>query len=184
MNTESIFKIAKWVGAALVLFIIASSLIGFSNDEIELRTQFEQKFDERTAFYDKLYKIISQKGQVAIKNDSSFRANVNIIMQARKDAAGTAMKWIKESNPNANFSEVSALYKDLSRAIEAQREGFFIQEKYLQDVQREHKNLIQKFPGSLYNLIYQREPIIYKPITSDRTDSVIKTGKDNNLQVF
>jgi len=184
MNTETIFKYLKIAGIAIVILIIASSFIGFSNEEIDLKTAYNQKMDERTAFYDKLWKVISQKSQIAVKNDSSFRANVNIIMAGRKDAPGTAMKWIKESNPNANFNEVSTLYKDLSRSVEAQREGFFIQEKYLQDIKRQHDNLIRKFPGSALNLVFSRDPIIYKPITSDRTDEVIKSGKDNNVGLF
>jgi hypothetical protein len=29
-----------------------------------------------------------------------------------------------------------------------------------------------------------RDRLIYKPITSDKTDDVIKTGKDNDTKVF
>ena len=39
-----------------------------------------------------------------------------------------------------------------------------------------HKNLVMKFPASLFLSV---EPLKYKPITSDITDEVIKTGKDN-----
>ncbi len=172
--------------SALVLFVVIfiGSTISFSNKEITLRNQFEQKFQERTTFYDKMWKTLSQKSQIAVKNDSSFRNNVNIIMSGRKDAQGIFMKWITESNPNANYSEVSILYQDLSRAVEAQREGFFVQEKYMQDIKMQHSNLIQKFPGSLYNVFFSRQAINYTPITSTITDEVIRTGKDDNVKVF
>jgi hypothetical protein len=173
------------VGFLLIFgFSIFSSAISFSNQEVELRNRFKQKIDERTAFYDKMWKTLSQKSQIAVKNDSSFVRNVNAIMAGRKDAQGLVMKWVQESNPNANFDQVSALYQDLSRAVEGQRDGFFMQEKMIMGIVLEHSNLIDKFPGSFWNSFYGRTRLEYKPITSDRTDEVIRTGKDNDVKVF
>jgi hypothetical protein len=169
---------------AVLAMIIAGSFISFSNTEVDLRNRFKQKMDERTAFYDKMWKILSQKSQIALKNDSSFTRNVDAIMAGRKDASNLFMKWVQESNPNANFDQVSALYQDLSRAVEGQREGFFMEEKMIQNIVMEHSNHIQKFPGSLWNAFLGRKALEYKPITSDRTDDVIRTGKDNDVSVF
>lgn len=164
--------------------IMVSNIVSFSNEEIDLKNAFEQKMSERTSFYDKMWKTISQKSQIALKNDSSFRQNIDIIMQGRKDAPELVMKWVQESNPNANYEAVSSLYADLSRSVEAQREGFFVEEKYLQDITLQHRNLVLKFPGSFYNSFFGREPINYKPITSTITDQVIKEGKDDNVKLF
>lgn len=164
--------------------ILTAQFIGFSNREITLKNSFEQKMSERKAFYNKMYMILSQKGQIALKNDSSFRTNVNMIMEGRKDAGGLFMKWVQESNPNANYEEVTALYKDLSRTVEAQREGFFVEEKYLQDVKLQHQNLVHQFPGSFYNRFYERADIVYTPISSTVTEEVFKTGIDDNVKVF
>lgn len=174
----------------VVIFILSlilgiwlfSSYVSFSNQEKRLRNQFNQKTTERTAFYDKMWKTLNQKGQIALRNDSSFRKNIDIIMNNRKDGEGIMFKWITESNPNANYQEVSALYKDLSRSVEAEREGFFNQEKVMQAIKQEHDNLLDLFPGSLF--LFNREKLIYKPITSDRTDRVMETGKDNDVKVF
>ena len=179
--------ILRWsiIGGLIIFAIIMfSNIVSFSNEEISLRNSFEQKYNERTAFYDKMWKTLSQKSQIALKNDSSFWQNVNIIMAGRKDAPQLFMKWVTESNPNANYSEVSILYQDLSRAVEAQREGFFVEEKYMQDIVMQHSNLIQKFPGSFYNIFFGRSKLNYKPITSTITDEVIKTGKDDNVKLF
>jgi hypothetical protein len=70
----------------IMLFVFIGNFISFSNNEIDLRNTFEQKIDERTSFYDKMYKVISQKSQIAVKNDESFRKNINIIMEGRKDS--------------------------------------------------------------------------------------------------
>ena len=169
---------------AILIMVTIGSFLSFSNGEIDLSNRFKQKMDERTAFYDKMWKTISQKSQIALKNDSSFTKNVNAIMEGRKDAGDLFMKWVQESNPNANYDQVSVLYQDLSRTVEGQRDGFFMEEKMIQNIVMEHNNLIDKFPGSLWNSFLGRKHLEYKPITSDRTDEVIRTGKDNDVKVF
>jgi hypothetical protein len=170
----------------MIILIIAifGSLVSWNNTEIDLRNRFNQKKDERTAFYDKMWKTLAQKSQIAVKNDSSFARNIDAIMAGRKDAPDLFMKWVQESNPNANYNEVSELYKDLSRSVEAQRDGFFMQEKMMQGIVLEHSNHLQKFPGSFLNMFFGRSMLEYKPITSDRTEGVIQSGKDNDVKLF
>ncbi len=92
MSNKTIFTLS-FIGLGVILgLILFSSFIGFSNDEIRLRATFKQKTDERTAFYDNMKQIFSMKTQVAVKNDESFRKNIDIIMTSRKDADGLMMK--------------------------------------------------------------------------------------------
>ena len=185
MDTKQIIKYAVLGIVGLFLFGTIMSVISTSNQEVDLRNRFKQKMDERTAFYDKMWKTISQKSKVALKNDSSFAKNVNAIMAGRKDAPGIFMKWVQESNPNTNYEAVSSLYADLSRTIEGQRDGFFMEEKMIQSIVLEHDNIMTKFPsGWILTSFMGRTRLVYKPITSDRTDEVIKSGKDNNVEVF
>jgi len=83
METKKIIKYAVLGIIALFVFGIFTSIISTSNQEVDLRNRFKQKMDERTAFYDKMWKTISQKSQVALRNDSSFANNVNAIMAGR-----------------------------------------------------------------------------------------------------
>ena len=185
MDTKQIIRYAGIALGGFILIWLISGLISTSNQEVDLRNRFKQKMDERTAFYDKMWKTISQKSQVAVKNDSSFARNVDMIMAGRKDSDQLFMKWVQESNPNANFESVSALYGDLSRALEGQRNDFFMEEKMIQGIVYEHDNLLDKFPsGFILSTMMGRKKLEYKPITSDRTDDVIKTGKDNEVNVF
>ena len=133
--SEKLIKNLVIIGAVIfALFTLSGSFISFSNNEIDLRNQFEQKIDERTAFYDKMFKVISQKTQIAVKNDSSFIKVVNAQVQGQKNGEQVMWAWVQQSNPTATFTEVTKLYADLSRAIEGERAGFFEQEKVLQDV--------------------------------------------------
>ena len=127
-----------------------------------------------------MYDIVTKKVQITKSNKDAFKENINIIMTNRKDAEQVFFKWIQESNPNIGYNEVADLYKDLSRTIEAQREGFFIQEKMLQDIKLQHDNLIDLFPNSLFLSILGRNKLNYKPVSSSFTEKVFETGKDDN----
>lgn len=184
MKTSTIIKLSV---LTILIFLgggLLTGFISFSNQEITYKTQFKQKMLERTAFYDAMWKTFAQKANIAVKNDSAFQNIVNIQMSGQKDGEQVMWKWVQQSNPAATFTEVSALYKDLSRTIEAKREEFKNLEKSLQDIQAQHTFLIDRFPGSFYNMFLGRTHIEYKPITSDRTDEVIKTGKDNDTKLF
>lgn len=185
MSTSKIVLILSLALITIMGVSIVGKLISFSNTEISIRNRYDQKMTERTAFYDKMYKTLAQKSQITLKNDSSFARNVNAIMSGRKDSDQLFMKWVTESNPNANYDQVSALYQELSRTVESERNGFFTQEKVIQGVVLEHTNHIGLFPNSFINsLLFNRQKINYKPITSDRTDDVMSTGKDNNVKLF
>lgn len=184
MNQNIIVKLAVAGIVAIMFFLLLGSFISFFNQEAKLRNMFEQKLNSRTAFYDKMWKTLSQKSEIALKNDSSFARNVNAIMEGRKDAGQLFMKWVQESNPNVNYEAVSSLYADLSRSVEGQRDGFFMEEKSIQSVVLEHSNLINTFPGTLFNIFFNRQALEYKPITSDRTDEVIQSGKDNEVKLL
>jgi len=185
MNANKLVKYAIMAVATFIIFWMIGGVISTSNDEVTLKNRFKQKMDERTAFYDKMWKTISQKSQIALRNDSSFAKNINAIMAGRKDAQGIFMKWVQETNPNSNYDAVSNLYGDLSRTIEGQRDGFFMEEKMIQDIVLEHDNIMTRFPsGWILTSFMGRTRISYKPITSDRTDGVIQSGKDNDVKVF
>jgi len=184
MEKKTIIRLSIIAGSIVMILMFVGSCVSFSNQEARLQNTFKQKMNSRTAFYDKMWKTLSQKSQIALKNDSSFYRNVNAIMEGRKDSGKLFMKWVQESNPNANYEAVGNLYSDLSRSVEGQRDGFFMEEKMIQSVVLEHENLITTFPGTFWNIFLSRKSIEYKPITSDRTDEVIRTGKDNDVEVF
>jgi phosphoribosyl-AMP cyclohydrolase len=179
MNNEKTIKavLAALAGVVLLTLLIAP-FVSFYNNEATLRNQFVQKTTERSAFYQKMYTSISQQTQIAVKNDASFKEVVNAQIQGQKTAENTMMVWIKQSNPAATFTEVTKLYASLSRAIESERAGFFEQEKMMQDIKLQHDNLLNTTPGSIINVFFSRQHFDYKPISSDYTDAVFKTGKE------
>jgi len=178
----------KWtiigVGTILLL-VIALNVVSKSNQEVRTRNLFGQKMIERKAFFNKLSVIVKQTKQATVKSDSSLVNILKIYMEGRKDSEGLMMKWITESNPVASYKEVSDMYKALTRTIEAQREGFFQEEKQIADIVREHNNLLDTFPsGFLLSTILGRKKLEYSPITSSSTEEIFRTGREDNTDLF
>lgn len=168
---------------AIAIFII-STYASFNNREVELRTTFTMQMKNRTALFDKMWKVISQKAQITKAYDSSFLRIVKESMDARKDGAQVMMKWVQESNPTLQASTVQELYKELSRTIEAEREGFFNREETLSSIQQKHSQFLLSFPNNFYNMFMGRKELIYNPISSSKTDAVMESGKDDDTKVF
>lgn len=179
-------KITKIIVAVFVLALLivpTVTIITFSNSEIGVKNRFEAVEKERSSFYSTMSTIIAQTTQIAVKNDESFKENIDVIMSGRKDGEQIMMKWITESNPNSNFSEVTKLYQNLQRVIEGKRTEFFEIERKLMDIEREHKDLTTTFPNSLYFNILGKEHIKYDPIQTVEGKQVIESGIETNTKL-
>lgn len=161
-------------------FFITFLYFSTSNKEIKLRSKITAQKEVCESFYDKMWKIISQKAQVAEQYKNAFKEIYPALMEGRygNEKGGTLMKWITESNPNFDVS----LYKDLMVSIEAERTGFFMEQKLLIDLNNEHRIIRQTFPGSLF--IGDREDIEIIIVSSTETKKVMETGLEDNIQLF
>lgn len=159
--------------------IFALMYMGANNKEVKLAEQIKAQQSVCEAFYDKLWKIISQKAQVAEQYKNTFKEIYPQLISGRyANDGGTLMKWIQESNPTFDVS----LYKDLSASIEGERAGFFMEQKKLIDLDREHKVLRKTIPSSWF--VGDRPDAEFTIITSATTKEVYATGEENNVDVF
>jgi hypothetical protein len=169
-------------GLSIIILIVMTIIwsISISNSEIKIRNRglAQQKVCE--SYYDKLWKVISQKAQVAEKYKESFKEIYLPLIEGRykNDKNGTFMKWITEHNPTFDAS----LYKDLMASIEGERNGFFIEQSKLIDIDREHKTMRQTFPNSV--IIGSRKDLEIKIITSSQTEKVYESCKEDSVKVF
>lgn len=175
-------KKAIITGVSILTFAIIVVIIGVtaSNKEIRLRSQITAQKQVCEAFYDKLWKVIAQKAQVADQYKSAFKEIYPQLIEGRygNEKGGTLMKWITESNPTFDVS----LYKDLMLSIEAERAGFFMEQKRLVDLNNEHRIIRQTFPASMF--IGGRADIEITIVSSDATKKVMETGKENDIEIF
>ncbi len=170
------------IGLSVLTFGIIITLIGVSasNKEITLRNQITAQKQVCEAFYDKLWKVIAQKAQVAEQYKGAFKEIYPQLIEGRygDEKGGSLMKMITESNPTFDIS----LYKDLMLSIEAERAGFTMEQERLFDLGREHHDIRQTFPESLF--IGGRPDIDIVVVSSDATKKVMETGEENDIDLF
>jgi hypothetical protein len=169
-----------FVSILTIATIIAIIGISSSNKEIKLRNQIIAQKQVCEAYYDKLWKIISQKAQVAERYKSAFGEIYPKLIAGRygNEKGGSLMKWITENNPKFDIT----LYQDLMSSVEAERAGFFMEQKRLIDLSNEHRIICQTFPSSIF--IGNRSDIKITIVTSDVTKEVTATGSENSVNVF
>lgn len=168
------------VSILTLAIIIAIIGVGASNKEIKIRSKIIAQKEVCEAFYDKLWKIIAQKAQVAEQYKGAFKDIYPQLIEGRygNEKGGSLMKLVMESNPEFKIE----LYKDLMLSIEAERTGFFMEQKVLTDLNNEHRIVRQTFPSSIF--IGSRPDIEIIIVSSDATKEVMKTGKENDIDIF
>lgn len=171
------------VGGIIFAFLgltIGMTWVSTNNKEISLKNKIEAQQKVCESFYDKLWKVLQQKAQVADQYKTAFKEIYPDLIEGRygDEKGGTLMKWITESNPTFDVS----LYKDLSASIESERSGFFMEQKKLIDLDREHKVLRQSFPESMF--IGSRPDVKITIVTSQKTEQVYATGQENDVDLF
>lgn len=157
------------------------SIIGISanNKEKMLRIKIGNKQKECGAYYDKMWKIISQEAKVADQYKEAFKEIYPALIEGRyANDKGTFMKWITESNPTFN----TAMYEKLMNSIEAERTGFYFVQKQLIDLDNEHKIIRSTFPNSIF--IGTRPDVEIMIVTSAKTKDVMLRGEENDITLF
>lgn len=178
LTQKALLVIALVFGIAVVGSGI--TYFSYSNAEIRLASQVKAKQKSNEASYDTMWKVIAQKAEISSEYKDSFKDIYVAIMDGRygDDQGGTLMKWIQESNPSFDVS----LYKDLMVAVEGQRERFLREQQQLIDLNREHDNMIDTFPGSLF--VGSRPKIEITVVTSAKTGAAFATGTDDDVDLF
>jgi hypothetical protein len=169
--------IAGVFGLFILIFFCMG--ISYNNTDIDLRTRGQAQGKVCEAYYDKLWKIIQQKAQVATSYRDDFKSIYPQLIQGRygNEKGGPLFKFIQESNPNFDIT----LYRELSQAIESERTGYFHEQEMLIDIKREHDAYIKKAPARWF--IGDTSVLKITIITSTQTDSVYKTGKEDNIDL-
>lgn len=67
-------------------------------------------------------------------------------------------------------------------SIEAQREGFFNEQKKLISINQEHRNLLETWPSSMF--VGSRDTLKITIIKSKNTKNVYQTGEENDIDLF
>lgn len=157
---------------------IALWAVSVSNSERTLRNKIEAQQEATEIFYTKLWEILKSKAGVTEEYAEQFKEIQFGIMEGRYSTGGEMMKWIQEANPEFDAS----LYKDLMNSIEGERNGFFIEQKKLIDMQKQHKDMLVTFPKKV--VLANRETIEITVLKNAVTKEAFETGTDQSPDLF
>ncbi len=172
-----IITIIGFVGYSLV-----SNEISYYNQSVGIEQKFKQKLNERLVILDRVTKIVHQKLDLAHMNDSSYYRNLYVVATSRADNKNLFMKWVQESNPNANYNEVSSLYKDVSASIDNNRDELLKVELDLQTLTTNYSLLNTQVPSCFY-LWFRTKTLNYIPISTSANKIVNETGVDEQIKL-
>jgi len=164
------------VGVAITAFILFMMDMSYDNTEQRLRTSFEDQGRKIEANMDTMWKTISQQTQIAGKYADDFKAIFKDIAAGRAQS-GKMMTWIKEQNPNLD----SDIYKKVMNTVESARMNFERQQRIASEIAKEHKNMFVTKPAKWF---VSGEPVQFEVISSTRTKEVMKTRKDDDVDLF
>jgi hypothetical protein len=179
------------VSVAVLLFFgatIFGAYINITNTEMKMRKGVEAQQEVSKANFDKMFKVIAQTAQVPEqlmeKSKEAFKEIYIPIMEGRynNDRGGALMSWVTESNPQFDLNAIAPLYEKLQIAIESNRESFFLEQKKLIDMNREHSTYINMFWQKMF--LGSVEPIQIQIVTSTHTEKSFETGKEDNINIF
>lgn len=175
MKTATIIKFSALGVTAFLLVFGISYWISTSNKEIEIRNGFTAAKKERETSLDNMWKKISQKYQLNNQYASDFKNIIELSVQGRE--GGQLLKFTKEAYPQLS----TELYKDVMATIDGERDNLKRSQDRLADIQREHNNLLMKFPSSI--VVGSREPITYTIVSSTKTIEILNTGKEDDIDL-
>jgi hypothetical protein len=180
---------SKWliiggIVATFVVGIIFAIILGVwyfstSNKEIALRNQIEAKQADNKNVYDSTWKQISQCAQVTDAQKQALLEIVTGYAKARTgNGGGSLATMVTEVVPNMDTST----FNQLMNIITSARTRFDRVQTEILDLNREHNNCIDLFPGSI--VCGGRPKIKIELVTSSRTEGAFESGKDDDVQVF
>lgn len=157
--------------------VVALWVMGVNNGEVDLRNRVLAQQEVCKASFDTMWKVLAQKAQIAERYRESFREIYPQLIAGRygNDKGGVLLKWVQESNPQFDVS----LYKDLMAAIEGERKSFFVNQKQLIDLKRQHDTTLQSWPNTM--VLAGRQPVEITVVTSATTYDAYRTGQENDV---
>ena len=166
----------------VVLVVVGGALLWWgvdvSNTEKKLVNKIEAQQEATEVFYTKLWEILKSKAGVTEEYAEQFKEIQFGIMEGRYSTGGEMMKWIQEANPEFDAS----LYKDLMNSIEGERNGFFIEQKKLVDMEKQHKDMLEVFPKSV--ILKNRDAVEITVLKNVATKEAFETGTDSSPELF
>lgn len=164
-------------GGVLLLLIIM--YFSYNNREIALRKEAEAQKGKIETVHDTMWKTLKQEAGVTEKYRETFEKIYPELIAGRYNGkSGSLMKMIQESNPQFD----TKLYDKLMQSIESQRAYFATSQQRMLDIIRERETLTESMPACWF--VRNKSKITYEVISSTVTQDVLRTRREDNIDLF
>ncbi|MFH1712297.1 MAG: hypothetical protein ABH846_03630 [Patescibacteria group bacterium] len=174
------FGIAIFIIVVLGAVTYGAAAWYYNNTEVDLSNRHDEQGSVCMAYHDVMWKSIKQVAMVPDAAKGTFKEIYLPLMEGRygDKGSGALFQWIQENHPEFDWS----LYGKVQDVIEAKRQAFFEQQKLWIAIHKQHKDLLEKWPGSYF--VGDRDTLAITIITSTNTEKVYETGKDDDIELF
>lgn len=164
---------------AVLVLLLSSLYFAYNNREIALRKEAEAQQGKIESVYDTMWKVLKQEAGVTEQYRQTFEKIYPELIAGRySGGGGELVKIIQESNPAFD----TRLYDKLMQAVEVQRAYFASAQQRMLDILRERETLIESFPSRWF--VQNKSKIDYVVISSEKTQSVITTRREDDVELF
>lgn len=169
----------EWIIVGVVVLILVIMYFTYNNREVALRKEAEAQKGKIESVFDTMWKTIKQEAGVTEEYRKTFeKIYPDLIAGRYSDDNQSLIKMITESNPAFDTS----LYQKLMQTIEVQRSVFSTAQQRMLDIIRERETLLESMPSKWF--ISNNDEIEYVVISSDVTETVINTRRENDIEIF
>jgi len=162
-------------GVAIMGTVTAVSVVGVLDGEVNLRKKAEAQLLVNEAAFDKMWKIIAQRTQIA---KSTRETQIQLVEALVSGRGASFINALKEDNPQSAFDMEQ--FTALGNSIEAQREGFFREQQKLIDYVKLEQAMFENTWSGLVLGFTNREalddPLV---ISSTHAKEVMESGQDD-----
>ena len=180
-----ITKTAAIIGIAVagtLLFGVGGCayVVGAYNNANKLKNDYEAKEKANEASFDNMWKKIQQVAQVPNEKKEAFKEIIAAYSNGRGPNGGTVLSSVREAVPNVDLN----VYDQLMNIIVGSRNTWTTNQTELVSIANEYNNAVTRLPNSLFLGAFGFQKITPKIISSERTESAFKTGKDDDVSLF
>lgn len=175
------------VGVLLLIGVFGYFVMGvsISNQAATLEAQLQAQYKDNQNIYDNYFKKVKEIAQVPDMYVEDLQKVYKTAIGARYGADGSKamFQFIKEHNPTFD----SSLYTKIQQVIEAGRKDFEVAQRTLLDKKSVYTMKLDQFPFGFFARANGWPKMNLKEIdivTSDRTDKVFETKRDNETVSF
>ena len=169
------FIVGLLVLSVIGLFGIAT-VLGAFNADANLRSRIEAFQRQQEASFDTMRKVIAQKQGLPAAAKKDLLELTRELVAGRQ--GGSLLKSVQEQYPDFNM----ALYRDLSRSIEAQRDKFFRVQSELFDAKREHDALLRRPISGTLLAMAGRQPVNIVVVSSSSAKEIVQNGLEDDIK--